>query len=88
MTTMAQRVSALFDDDGMVKESNSGDSLYMEALHLEAEAHWGLGGVSKYVFPDGSSIVEAEDGTWDFGCSESPGCFCWASMGCRCGGEE
>lgn len=73
--TIAERISSLAGDDGQNFPDEFLDALETEAIRKEQS--WNRG-ATKYIFPDGSAIVE-KGPDWDF--ALAPGndmCFCLA----------
>jgi hypothetical protein len=76
MDTTAATISDLFDGDGQRWESR----LTAEGLSEACESRGGRrsehGESVKWVFADGSSIVETGGG-WDLGLNSEADCYCW-----------
>jgi hypothetical protein len=75
--TTAEMVARKLDDDGQVFATRDGETLGQMADRAGArtERH---GDATRYVFPDGSSII-ALPGGWDLGLSLN--CWCWQGAG-------
>ena len=73
--TTAERVAALLGDDGMRFETEDGREFaeLLEAEHATEQHDW-TRSATRYLFPDGSAIVE-QGGAWDI---EGPTPFSWA----------
>ena len=78
--TVAERVSALFDDNSRVWQKG-GIHLYdeCERLAIDEDQDWDRK-MTRYIFEDDSAIVFAGK-CWDIGRSD---CFCPASSPCKC----
>lgn len=92
LATQAERVSALYNNDGQVWEAraagqiedvavepgqNMGDVLVMLNALAEWRDGYRTGDTVRYTLPDGSVITES-GGAWDYG---YPDCFCWQGAG-------
>lgn len=77
--TTAEKIMELFDDGSECWHWRVGDGL-SEACEVNAARRSERGDSVKWVFGDGSSIVEASGG-WDLGLDDDPDCYCWD--GCR-----
>ncbi len=78
-TTMAEQISARYDDDGQCWTDAQG--IHLEAAlrdaFARAELRPGTTDVTRWTLGDGSVITTAGDG-WDYG---YPDCWCWRGAG-------
>jgi hypothetical protein len=81
MKTKANRIAALFEDNGRFFELADGRTLPAlcegAAIEIARDASGLWGKPVRYVFEDGSAITVAGD-AWDIGYAD---CFCWAGIG-------
>lgn len=76
VTTTAELVASLLDDDGMQWKTSDGRSLEDLCQEHQASSHRD-DDVMAWNFPDGSTIVAA-GAIWDLGYSD---CYCWRGNG-------
>lgn len=78
MATTAERFSKRMGDNGSRFTARDGTSLATVAASFGARRPERHDGMTRYHFPDGSSIIVAESG-WDI--ALSPDCWCWLGAG-------
>lgn len=87
--TIAERVSALFDEDGHVWADAEGRDLEEVGKAVDPgrvqRTEDLAAGLVRYLYSDGSSIVAAESG-WDLGYGED--CWCWQGDEHTCSKDE
>jgi len=73
--TTAERIEEMFGD-GLLYRLPDGREL-PDVCEAEQGRKIELRGETKWVFDDGSSIVESDGAGWDHGLSPDADCFCW-----------
>lgn len=76
--TTAQQIAAQFNNDGQCWTNCANESLG-DVADRHAHDKTGHGSAIKYIFTDGSILIDDGD-AWDFGI-EGADCFCWKSAG-------